>query len=144
MGTLISFNITPKITPIMRPTRPPQIAPNGQRFDPSASPIPPANKRPATKHATDQTEKLNFLGAVGSGGGVFIIVLGPNVTVHRAAANDVDFRTRAARGSVCNGLLSDVGVSSCPIYLGCRVIIRSAVNLGHVFAEPLQHELLRL
>ncbi len=27
-----------------------------------------------------------------------------NVTVHRAAANDVDFRTRAARGSVWNGL----------------------------------------
>ncbi len=28
-----------------------------------------------------------------------------NVTVHRAAANDIDFRSRAARGSVCNGLL---------------------------------------
>ena len=27
-----------------------------------------------------------------------------NVTVHRAAANDIDFKT-AARGSVCNGLL---------------------------------------
>jgi hypothetical protein len=31
----------------------------------------------------------------------------PNVPVHRAAANDVDFRTRAARGSVCNGLFVD-------------------------------------
>jgi hypothetical protein len=29
-----------------------------------------------------------------------------NDPVHRAAANDVDFRTRAARGSVCNGLLA--------------------------------------
>jgi hypothetical protein len=29
-----------------------------------------------------------------------------NATVHRAAANDFDFRNRAARGSVCNGLLS--------------------------------------
>ena len=28
-----------------------------------------------------------------------------NVTVHRAAANDIDFRNRAARGFVCNGLL---------------------------------------
>jgi len=28
-----------------------------------------------------------------------------NGTVHRAAANDIDFRIRAARGSVCNGLL---------------------------------------
>ena len=74
MGTLISFNITLKITPIIRPARPPQIAPNGQRFDPSTSPIPPANKRPATQHATDQTGKLNFLGDVGSGG-VFITVL---------------------------------------------------------------------
>ncbi len=31
-----------------------------------------------------------------------------NVTVHRAAANDIDFKTRAARGSVCNGWLSAV------------------------------------
>jgi len=28
-----------------------------------------------------------------------------NGTVHRAAANDVDFNSRATRGSVCNGLL---------------------------------------
>jgi hypothetical protein len=28
-----------------------------------------------------------------------------NDPVHRAAANDVDFRTRAARGSVCNGIV---------------------------------------
>jgi len=28
-----------------------------------------------------------------------------NGTVHRAAADDVDLRTRAARGSACNGLL---------------------------------------
>ena len=28
-----------------------------------------------------------------------------NVTVHRAAANDINFKTRAARGSVCNGLV---------------------------------------
>ena len=28
-----------------------------------------------------------------------------NDTVHRAAVKDVDFRTRAARASVCNGLL---------------------------------------
>lgn len=28
--------------------------------------------------------------------------------VHRAAANDVDFKTRATRGSACNGLLSFV------------------------------------
>jgi hypothetical protein len=34
-----------------------------------------------------------------------------NVTVHRAAANDVDFRIRAARGSVCNGLLHPVSPS---------------------------------
>ncbi len=27
-----------------------------------------------------------------------------NGTVHRVAANDVDYRIRAARGSVCNGL----------------------------------------
>ena len=45
----------------MRPKRPPQIAPNGQIFDPSASPIPPANKRPATQLEKHQTEKLNFL-----------------------------------------------------------------------------------
>jgi hypothetical protein len=32
-------------------------------------------------------------------------ILTPNGTVHRAAANGVNFRTRAARGSVCNGLL---------------------------------------
>ncbi|MFN5707851.1 MAG: hypothetical protein ACK48X_07340 [Planctomycetota bacterium] len=31
-----------------------------------------------------------------------------NATVHRAAANDIDFRNRAARGSVCNGLLLPV------------------------------------
>lgn len=59
----------------MRPARPPQIAPNGQRFDPSASPIPPANKKPAAQHEKHQTVKLNFLGDVGSDGGVFIIVL---------------------------------------------------------------------
>jgi hypothetical protein len=28
-----------------------------------------------------------------------------NVPVHRAAANDIDFRIRTTRGSVCNGLL---------------------------------------
>jgi len=28
-----------------------------------------------------------------------------NGTVHRAAANDMDFMNRSARGSVCNGLL---------------------------------------
>jgi hypothetical protein len=33
-----------------------------------------------------------------------------NVTVHRAAENYVDFRNRAARGSVCNGLLCHVWV----------------------------------
>jgi hypothetical protein len=27
-----------------------------------------------------------------------------NGTVHPAAANDIDFKTRVARGSVCNGL----------------------------------------
>jgi hypothetical protein len=27
-----------------------------------------------------------------------------NDIVHPAAANDIDFKTRAARGSVCNGL----------------------------------------
>ena len=75
MGALISFNITPKIAPIMRPARPPKTAPNGQRFDPSASPITATNKKPAAQHATDQTVKLNFLGDVGSGGGVFIAVL---------------------------------------------------------------------
>ena len=32
----------------------------------------------------------------------------PNGTVHRAAANDFDFRTRAARGSVCNGLFGPI------------------------------------
>ena len=69
IGALISFNITPKNAPIIRPARPPQIAPNGQRFDPSASPIPAVITKPATKHATDQTEKLNFSGDVGSGGG---------------------------------------------------------------------------
>ncbi len=31
-----------------------------------------------------------------------------NVGVHRAAANNIDFKTRAARGSVCNPLLSGV------------------------------------
>jgi len=35
----------------------------------------------------------------------------PNDTVHPAAANDIDFKTRAARGSVCNGLLSSSFVS---------------------------------
>ena len=34
-----------------------------------------------------------------------IFVLLANATVHRAAANDIDFRIRAARGSVWNGLL---------------------------------------
>jgi len=29
----------------------------------------------------------------------------PNGTVHPAAANDIALKTRAARGSVCNGLL---------------------------------------
>ena len=62
----------------MRPARPPKTAPNGQRFDPSASPITAVITEPATRHATDQTGKLNFLGDVGSGG-VFIIVLLPNV-----------------------------------------------------------------
>ena len=79
MGALISFNITPKIAPIIRPARPPQIAPNGQRFDPSASPITAVITEPATKHATDQTGKSNFLGDVGSSGGVFITVFLPNV-----------------------------------------------------------------
>jgi len=32
-------------------------------------------------------------------------------TVHPAAANDIDFKTRAARGSVCIGLLSSSFVS---------------------------------
>ena len=32
-------------------------------------------------------------------------VVSTNVTVHRAAPNDVEFKTRATRGSVCNGLL---------------------------------------
>ena len=34
-----------------------------------------------------------------------IHVFWQNATVHRAAANDVDFRNRAARGSGWNGLL---------------------------------------
>ena len=59
----------------MRPARPPKTAPNGQIFDPSASPITAANKKPAAQHATDQRGKLNFSGDVGSGGGVFITVL---------------------------------------------------------------------
>jgi hypothetical protein len=36
-----------------------------------------------------------------------------NGTVHRAAANDADFRTRAARGSVCNGLLFRISFCVC-------------------------------
>jgi len=39
-----------------------------------------------------------------------------NVTVHGAAANDVDFRTRAARGSVCNGLLPGFFQAACGTY----------------------------
>ena len=70
----------------MRPTRPPKTAPNGQIFDPSASPITAANKKPAAQHATDQTGKLNFLGDVGSGG-VFITVLLPNVKLTRSRWN---------------------------------------------------------
>ncbi len=34
----------------------------------------------------------------------------PNVTVHRAAVDDIEFRTRAARGSVCNGLFCPLSV----------------------------------
>jgi hypothetical protein len=33
-----------------------------------------------------------------------LVLRSHNATVHRAAANDVDFKTRATRGSVCNGL----------------------------------------
>lgn len=36
---------------------------------------------------------------------VLILIQTPNATVHRAAANDIAIRTRAARGSACNGLL---------------------------------------
>jgi hypothetical protein len=32
-----------------------------------------------------------------------------NATVHQAAANDFNFRNRAARGSVCNGLFAACG-----------------------------------
>jgi hypothetical protein len=43
--------------------------------------------------------------------------LTPNDTVHRAAANDIDFKTRATRGSVCNGLfcyfVGSAGFASC-------------------------------
>ena len=31
-----------------------------------------------------------------------------NATVNGAAANGIDFRTRAARGSVCNGLFAEI------------------------------------
>ena len=40
------------------------------------------------------------------------MALKTNGWVHRAAANDIDFKTRAARGSVCNPLLSGVPVTS--------------------------------
>ena len=46
-------------------------------------------------------------------------ILGPNDTVHRAAANDIDFKNRAARGSVCNGLFGD-----------CAGVLRAGF-LGH-------------
>ena len=34
--------------------------------------------------------------------------IGPNAWVHRAAANDIDFKTRVTRGSACNPLLCDL------------------------------------
>ncbi|TWT78619.1 hypothetical protein CA13_00150 [Planctomycetes bacterium CA13] len=42
--------------------------------------------------------------------GVGITFSAQNVTVHRAAANDIDFRIRAAAASVCNGWLSVVNL----------------------------------
>lgn len=36
------------------------------------------------------------------------IVKRHNAWVHRAAANSIDFKTRATRGSVCNPLLSSI------------------------------------
>ena len=38
------------------------------------------------------------------------VALPNNDPVHRAAASDVDFRFRAGRGSVCNGLLAAVSM----------------------------------
>lgn len=45
----------------------------------------------------------------------------------RAAANDFDFKTRAARGSVCNGLLCSI------VSVGCqrgKEICQCAVSVG--------------
>ncbi|QDV25861.1 hypothetical protein Q31a_41890 [Aureliella helgolandensis] len=41
-----------------------------------------------------------------------------NFTVHRAAANDVHFKFRAVRGSLCNGLLCYVA-SWVALPIGC-------------------------
>jgi hypothetical protein len=54
------------------------------------------------------------------------LLLWDNASVHRAAANDVDFKTRDPRGSVCNGLLSDV--------LGAQQIIRESYPIRHAVA----------
>ena len=53
-------------------------------------------------------------------------VLPNDATVHRAAANDIDLRIRAARVSVCNGLLCPFvtglyGVGRFPTTLICQV-----------------------
>lgn len=54
-----------------------------------------------------------------------------NATVHRAAANDVDFEDRAARGSVWNGLFVGFGLSrdsTASDILCCIVFHASAIR----------------
>jgi hypothetical protein len=49
-----------------------------------------------SRHNEQALQRMRFIDALN--------LCDANATVHRAAANDIDFRNRATRGSVCNGL----------------------------------------
>ena len=53
----------------------------------------------------------------------------PNDTVHRAAANDIDLKTRATRGSVCNGLLFGFFFGTASIVSNDRSILPEVFDL---------------
>jgi hypothetical protein len=58
-----------------------------------------------------------------------------NDGVHRAAANDIDFKSRAARGSVCNALFATISVlRPNSISIGKYVCGKSTFVLLYAFA----------
>ena len=54
-----------------------------------------------------------------------------NAPVHRAATNDIDFRIRAARGTVSNGLLSAQRLRVAIWYISSLQVLSTFLSLGY-------------